>query len=741
VELRTDFADAEDMGVITYAKDLRLRLARGAKNVWIAVDFGGCEIAAIRIGANAGEVSPVRHFSGQDDVVGIEFVSGLGAMRARLEIIGEATIRCTTSLLPSEDTVIRSSARDVLMLVKDGLVLTAQRGLRSGIVFAAKREGIPFSIFYFQNFSALTEYFTETKRTPADTVGGTWPELGYCAPASDDCVLPKGREFVVSDAFVTLSQSAPSADEAIGALYLDLFAETYLAMARPGAAYHPWHERAAETFRDLASSPLCSYTRRNRQYLMPYVADETKPPESMVQFTVAVNLREYDAWRGAPSKLERTLRESAPGFFDEEVGSIVRWLPGEPFDNTQAEDNMSHEAMDSWYLHHSLFNTFRFAREGDADAKRLFERSLPYVVRVARRFNYRWPIFFNLKTLDIIRAEAKPGEGGETDVAGIYALVMIHAYEMFGNAEYLQEAEIAANYLHGFGFNLAYQMNTTGFAAEAALRMWKATKKKRYLGLAELCLANLFDNMWLWECPYEHATHYRTFFGLFPLRDAPYLAPYEELEAHAKFHDYLMLAGDDARPSLRLLIAEFQKFSLDRCWYYFPSSLPVDGIAEKTKNGRVERALAIPLEDLQDGRETSGQVGQEIYGVGLAFVLTSRHYQRFAGGTAFAYGSYPMYDFFETTSGYATWRAGGDPRCGGELRIFLTDPEVGAKTVRVFTQVGAVRVPLSGLVSAEGHAVFSHRGGQTLEIECIGEGDAMSPKDIQIGSPATYRAP
>jgi len=279
----------------------------------------------------------------------------------------------------------------------------------------------------------------------------------------------------------------------------------------------------------------------------------------------------------------------------------------------------------------------------------------------------------------------------------------------------LEEAEVAASYLHGFGFQLAYQLNTTGFAAEAALRLWTITKKRRYLGLADVCMANLFDNLWLWQCDYGYAKAYQNYFGLFPLRDAPYLAPYEELEAHAKFDEFLKLGGDDVRPSMRLLIAEFQKYSLDRCWYYYPDALPQEALSEKVRNGHLERALAIPLEDLQDGREQSGQVGQEIYGAGLPFVLTARHYMRLAGGRITVYSNYPMDEFSETT-GTALWRAVGDARCNAELRVWMSDPAAPPLYVAVWKCAGDVRIPIEGQLSAEGHAVFPIRGDDVLEI-------------------------
>jgi hypothetical protein len=380
---------------------------------------------------------------------------------------------------------------------------------------------------------------------------------------------------------------------------------------------------------------------------------------------------------------------------------------------------MNHEAMDSWYLHHSLFNLSRLAAEGDERAKELFRRSLRYAIRVARRFAYRWPIFFNLRNLDVIRAEAEPGAGGETDVGGFYALVMLHAHDLFGDAEYLEEAKRGLESLRGLGFSLAYQLNTTGFAAEAALRLWKITHEREYLELSEICMANLFDNMWLWQCEYGRARHYRPFFGLFPLRDAPYLAAYEELEAQGKFHDYLELGGADVRPSLRVLLAEYQKYSLDRGWYYYPDALPADVIAERPRNGRLERALSVPLEDLQEGFAASGQVGQELYGAGMPFVYTSRHYGRAPAAECLVYCNYPMYDFAQDAidgTAIVRWRAGGDPRCSCELRVIPVEPNTPPASVTVTTLTGKVRVPLRGRLTSEGHAAFTLRGGQTAEI-------------------------
>lgn len=682
-------------------------------DLWIVASANDREIAAVRTAHSLQGLTLA--FSGDGT---FELTSREGAIRVKVAFVGEdcRVARCTTSLLPSHDLVVPAWPRDLCIFGDtDGTVHTQQRGLRSGIIFgSAGAAETPFSFFYFQNFSALSDFFAVTKQTPADCVGGRWPELGYSPPGNGDAVLPKAREFVVSDAFLLLSTGAPATDAEVAAQYLDSLAEIYLSLPRPEPAYHEWPDRAAKTLRDLSFSPDCAYMRRGQRYLMPYVGDATKPPESMVQYTMLVNVLEYDSWRNAESILKRDLCAVVPSFFDEEVGSVVRWLPGEDF-GEQSEEMMSHEAMDSWYFYHSLFNLSRLAREGHAKAAKLFRRSLDFAMRVARRFDYRWPVFFNLRTLDVMRGESEPGQGGENDVAGLYALVMLQACELFGDRDYLAEAERASESLLGLGFSIGYQMNTTGFAAEAMQRLWKKTRNRRYLELSEICLANMFDNMWLWDCRYDRARNYPTFFGLMPLHGAPYLAAYEELEAQAKFHVYLELGGDDVRPSIKLLMAEYQKYSLDRAWYYFPDTLPKNALAEKPRNGRIERTLSIPLEDLQEGHKPSGEVGQEVYGAGAPFVYTTRHYTWLSALRCYVFCSYPLYEFRAHSA-----RIGGDVRGSCQLRIIPVDPDTPFPDVRLTVRAGEQAIEQRGKKTPEGHLLFSLRGGQTFTISKAG---------------------
>lgn len=655
-----------------------------------------------------------------------ELSSDLGAHRVILQTSkrgAAAMIHCSTYFRPLNDFKMETAPRDLYVYdaqaepsLTSGKVHCAQRGLRAGIVYASSMAEPSLSVLYLQDFTKLAPYFEDAASTPADTVGGDWPELGYAAPANEK-PLHASVEYLVSEVRLLVSRNVPQTESEVAGQFLDLLAEVYLDLPKPAHEYHNWPAKAHETVLHLSHSPKATYERLGKRYITPYVGDDTKPPESMVQLVVLVALQEYAEWSGEKIDLASRIRENIPTFFNRSVGSIVRWLPGDNFQK-RLDPGQDHDAMDSWYLYHVLFNLTRLATQGDAGANRLLKDSLPYAMRVARRFAYRWPVFFKLSTLEIVRAEASPGRGGENDVAGLYALTMLHAYEIYGDEQYLREAKAGVTALEGLGFTLAYQMNTTLFAAEAALRLFTMTGEEHYRGLSEICMANAFNNVSLSECEYGLARSYHTFFGLFPLQDAPYFAAYEELEALAKFREYLRLGGEGIRPSLRLLMAEYCKHLLTRAHYYFPSSLPGFAIAKAFANGSVERALEIPLEDLREGSSLSGQVGQETYGAGLALVCTTRHYRPVPNSNLLLFCDYPTFEFKSISSKRKNGdrryglRVAGDTRATCDLRFI----PIGYGAISEVAVRNADGQNIKGRITVEGHRAFEVPGDQKLEI-------------------------
>src|SRR5947209_2236358 len=245
-----DVRDAERLGHLAAHENVSFDARRGRRNLWMVASLDGRDVAALRIGHGGDELTtPVGRTDRTDGAV-FEFASALGALRAKVTFPadGRALVRCTTSLLPAHDVPIPFWPRDLFALgAPAGTVHTAQRGLRSGVVFASTDDPAPCTLFYFQSFSSLTDYFEATKRSPSDTVGGRWPELGYAPPAGDGCVLPKSREVAISDAYLTVTGAVPKGNGEVAAAYLDLPAETYVCLPPPPVAYHDWRDRAART--------------------------------------------------------------------------------------------------------------------------------------------------------------------------------------------------------------------------------------------------------------------------------------------------------------------------------------------------------------------------------------------------------------------------------------------------------------------------------------------------------------
>ena len=699
------------------AGDFRFEAHYCDSNLWVAIRASDGQPLALRAMRAPNGPLTINHVENREQYHRVEAISDVGALRADVTTVSRGdlvVLRCTTRLIPNHHLRMSQQPRDLFVLATQGespqtsgRLYTVQHGFQTGSLFGASAGRRGSSFFYFQNFSSLKSYFEDTKTTPRESVGGTWPEMGFSLPLNEECPLLASNEYAISDVYLVLRTKAPASEGEAALQYLDALAEVVALLDAPPRTYHNWFQRAAATVYDLSQSPECSMVVEGSRYLAAYVNAKDKPPESMVQLTVLAALAEFEKWTGGEFTLTTDLLDGIAGFVDEEIGSVVRWLPGRRF-GSREDEHQTHRAMDSWYLYHVLFNLSRLAAAGNEKARKIITLSLPYAIRVAKRFAYRWPIFFDLATLEILEAEAQKGSGGENDVSGLYALVMIHAYELFGDETYLAEAERAAKEMEGFGFGLSYQTNTTGFSAEATLRLWKLTGNRRYFDLTMVALANIFDNMSIWESGYGNAKWYSTFFGLYPLRGAPYIAAYEETEALAKFHEFLRLGGDDLPKSVTLLIPEYAKWLVSRGWQYYPGELPQEMLSQKVRNGTVRRELAIPLEDLQDGLEPSGQVGQEIYGAGLALVCATRHYRRIARRPFLLFCEYPTEEI-----GRSRWRVAGDPRMTCEARLIPANPNAVVPDNALGVVGGKRR---KSYRSVEGHTVLEVRGGDVLTV-------------------------
>ncbi|SDE95577.1 hypothetical protein SAMN05216464_11165 [Mucilaginibacter pineti] len=707
----------------TTANGYRFGVYDLADSCWLVANWPGGSRIAFRLAYSPNDQLDININEKQNGLV-IQISSMIGKYEVTVELPNETcpVLRYTTTLTTAAPLLFPFWPRDIVPLgtssndlLAEGEILVKQVGTRSGQLYIKLTRPKAGSFLYLQNLTALADYNEATETSAAETVGGEWPEVGFALPPTvKNKPLEAGKSYVLSDAIVAFSEEVAAEEVAMTKQYLDLLAAVYLAMPKPATNYKHWPDILQKGLTDLIDSPGCWSQVDGNHYFNAYVCDYATPPEIMVQLAVLLPLLDYVEWNDAQLMVMKKIKDGLPAFYDEKLKTIVRWHPKLADKLKGEEEQKEPMTMDSWYLHHPLLNLSRLALKGDEAAKKLFLDSLDFSIKVAHHFNYQWPVFYKLDTLEVLKAETQPGKGGEKDVPGLYAHVMLQAWELTGEKRYLAEAEKSAQKLIGLGFELFYQANNTAFSAGAILRLYKVNKKEIYKDLSYLCLANIFRNVRLWDCNYGYGKNFPSFFTLFPLNDAPYSAVYEEQEVFCALHDYLRHAEDvDLHPSVRLLVAEYIRYLVDRASYYYPTMLPKEMLQDKPKIGEVDPNLWIALEDLQDGWEKSGQVGQEVYGAGNAFGILPRHYMQAQDAGLMIYTDYPSYGFSAKVKQRVHFRLAGDGRLNCHLMIVKTGP---AKLPEVVVTLKGNKEPLSGKKVANGNLEYEVPGNAELII-------------------------
>ncbi len=610
----------------------------GTDAIWAIIRRPGCGGLALRLAYCPGGAAAIRKRrvrAGEHVRIDVRSAIGLHEIVLRADTLDLAVLRATIQLTPSAPLLVPFHPRDVYPLGQhddplsaQGRVEAAQRGLNSGISFFHLDAPAFGSVLYFQNLTALNAYFAGTGTKPDAAVGGEWPELGYLPPTPPQSGTPPTNPLsadvavTMSDAILVLHDDTACDEQDMARRFLQMLGAAYRQLEAPPTDYRDWVWRAEKTLNDLQTAPEATIRHYGHTYIHPYTASEY--PDVMVQMSLVAALRDYAAWTQEDIALEDELKRSLVKFHDTKLNTMRRYLPNVGRDKDKL-------AVDSWYLYHPLLNLGRLALDGDARAKRLFLGSLDHAIAAARHFAYAWPIQFKVDSFEVIVAARNDDGLGQTDVGGIYAYVMLQAYELTDDPLYLDEARAAIDAARGMRFELNYQANLTAWGASACLRLWRITNREYYMRQSYVYLASFFHNCEIWESQIANARHYRNFLGATCLHDAPYMAIYECFDSFTAFEGYLKDSGPDLDPAARLLISEYCKYALDRAWYYYPDALPPEILASDVRNGHIDRTLSFPLEDLYADGQPAGQVGQEIYGAGAAFVFASRAFHTVAG--------------------------------------------------------------------------------------------------------------
>ncbi len=659
-------------------RDFEVEIATGRDAIWALVRRTGRGGLALRVASTPGGPRTIRRRArGKGEALRIEVDTLIGTVELtfRTDTNEVPVLRVTTALTPAVDLLVPFYPRDLYPLdtqddplAAEGKVEAAQRGLNSGVCYLRLTEPDFGSILYFQNFSSLNEHFCTTNTTPDGAVGGEWPELGYLPPTPRQSPQPPldpqpaGEQVTVYDALVAIHDDTGDDETAMAQRYLSLLGAIYRRLELPEPAFHDWMDRARRSLKDLETAPEASLRHYGFRYLHPYTAAEY--PDSMVQLSVLAALRDYEAWSGEPVSLKEDLARGLRKFYDPKLRTLRRYLPNVGSDKDK-------DAVDSWYLYHPLLNLGRLAIDGDKRAERLFRQSIDFGIEAAHHFDYKWPIQYKITDFSVI-IQARDDQGlGQTDVNGIYAYVMLQAFELADDKRFLDEARAAITAAKGMRFELNYQANLTAWGAAACMRLWRIDNDPALLAQSYVYLASFFHNVAMWESQIGHAKHYTNFLGVTALHDAPYMAMYECFDSFAAFERYLKDGGPDLDANVRMLISEYCRYALDRAWFYFPDALPPEVIApeQREHNGHVDHMLSFPLEDLYIDGQQAGQVGQEIYGSGAAFVFATRAFHRFEDAPFTLFCDHFLLAVDRPSERTLSFQLGGGENCTAQLRI------------------------------------------------------------------------
>jgi hypothetical protein len=581
-------------------------------------------------------------------------------------------VRIVTQFTPAVAMRIPFVPRDVYPLDADddplgasGNVEAQQRGLNAGVIYFRIDEPAFGNVLYLQNLTVLNDYFRATGTTPKESVGGSWPELGYSTPTAEegsDAALEAGQCYTLSDAILVFRHEAPPHERESARQFIQMLGAAYQMLDLPPVEYRDWIGRAEKSARDLDTAPKATIKHYGHRYVHPYTTAEY--PDIMVQMSVITALHDWGKWLGEPLPLEAELKAGLRRFYDAELGTFRRYLP-----NVGEDKNAN--AVDSWYLYHPLLNMGILALGGDDDARGMFLDGIDYAVRTAKHFDYRWPIQYDITDFSIIE-ETAPADGrGQTDVGGIYAWIMLQAFELTNDKRFLDEARTAIDKAMGLRFNVNYQANLTAWGAAACMRLWRITNDEIYREQSYVYLASFFHNSVIWDSQIGHAEHYETFLAVTCLQDAPYMAMYECFDTFVAFERYFNDSGPDLEPAARMLLGEYCKYALSRAWFYYPDALPPEAISDKQRetNGHIDRALSFPLEDLYPDGQPAGQVGQEVYGAGAAFIFATRAFHHVEGAPFQLYCDHFVRAMERTGDRALTITLDGGETCTANLRL------------------------------------------------------------------------
>jgi hypothetical protein len=178
----------------------------------------------------------------------------------------------------------------------------------------------------------------------------------------------------------------------------------------------------------------------------------------------------------------------------------------------------------------------------------------------------------------------------------------------------------------------------------------------------------------------------------------------------AAARDYILRPGDGLPAPLAVLLPELLRHVTARLDMYYPANIASDAVTDSPKTGHIVRELKIPVEDLGDGWEQVGTVGQEVYGAGIAFSTLARSYLRVPERAEQIYCEYP-WSLSYASRDRVEITVHGDPRLKARVRVLA---ENNGDPLHLDHVVGSTTGELSPTAQGPGWCDFSITAGQDV---------------------------
>jgi hypothetical protein len=519
------------------------------------------------------------------------------------------------------------------------------------------------TLFYWVDLTALNPFMETAHYTPSAAPRRIGQRLGHSFSQTDLLNQPQQTAVPLYDSYLYLLPGEPSDEDATFTRYLHNLGDVYDLMAVPDDPLFDWfshygHLDEADastpgiqqlTIRDLANEQNW-VTLNGKRYLRAYVADTRQSAELITQLDVYTALTRYRIRFGETPDYYAQLRATIPDFFNPDFGPAGMFQNSGPLALTGPQGRG-----DTWYeLGHALkVAELALWDPDDAELRELTLRSGETWIEFAQAVDYGFPRFYNFGTWE--------GTEREPDAGGGFAYFMLLLHDLTGEARYVDQARNALHALDGYGFRLAYETHMTALTAAAAARMYQIEPDSLYLNVINRAAANLMRLSWMWECDYgwmktglERMPRDapRTFFGLNPTQASAVITAKEQYEAWIYLSETLQRVHGALDPSVEKLIAEFVKHTLLTIPWSLPPFLPAGAATEHPAAyptvGENDLSLFIPLEDLRDGWDVSGAIGQQVYGAGMAPTLAALALVEVSPGLV-VYSGYPLVEVKGTT--------------------------------------------------------------------------------------------